>query len=133
MNFYNPYYNFPYTSTLSSQGGIFSRLLGGVKGIKWGSVVTNIQKTLGLVNQAIPVIKQVNPMIKNAKTMFKVMSEFNKVDSKKDSSATSESSNSTTATKKVSDEKPTETITEKITPITQKTSDTNEGGPTFFL
>ena len=77
MNFY-PYYNFPYTSfsQVPKVGGLKS-LFGG---IKWSSILSGTQKTLNIVNQAIPIIKQAGPVINNARTMFRVMSEFNKVD-----------------------------------------------------
>lgn len=77
MNFY-PYYNFPYTSfsQIPKAGGLKS-LLGN---IKWGSILSGTQKTLNVVNQAIPIIKQAGPVINNAKTMFRVMNEFKKVD-----------------------------------------------------
>ena len=68
MNYYNPYFLYPYTSMANpTTNGI----LGGVNGA---------QKTLNFVNQAIPVVKQVSPMMRNAKTMFRVMNEFKKVD-----------------------------------------------------
>ena len=81
MNYYTPYFNmYPDTITplaTSTSRGIFSRLFGR---INFGSILTNTQKTLNIVNQAIPVIKQVSPVVKNAKTMFKVMNEFKKED-----------------------------------------------------
>ena len=77
MNFY-PYYNFPYASfsQIPKAGGLKS-LFGG---IKWSSILSGTQKTLNVVNQAIPIIKQAGPVINNAKTMFRVMNEFKKVD-----------------------------------------------------
>ena len=42
--------------------------------------LSKLQKTLGIVNQAIPMVKQVSPILNNAKTMFKIMNEFKKVD-----------------------------------------------------
>ena len=77
MNYY-PYYNFPYTSIaqVPKVGGLKS-LFGG---IKWSSILSGTQKTLNVVNQAIPIIKQAGPVINNAKTMFRVMNEFKKVD-----------------------------------------------------
>ncbi len=47
-------------------------LFGIFKGIKFGSFLDGAQKTLGVVNQTIPLIYQVKPMISNAKTMFKI-------------------------------------------------------------
>lgn len=71
----------PYsTMTAPARTGLLSNLLGGVRGINWGSIINNTQRTLGLINQAIPVVKQVTPVVKNAKTMFRVMNEFKKVD-----------------------------------------------------
>lgn len=48
------------------------------KTINWASLLTNTQKTLNIVNQAIPIVYQVKPIVKNAKTMFRVASEFTK-------------------------------------------------------
>lgn len=80
MNYYNPYFSMsPYIAAPQSTG-LFSKLLGGGTGIKWGSILSGTQKALGFANQAIPMVKQVSPVIKNAKTMFKVMNEFKKVD-----------------------------------------------------
>lgn len=83
MNYYMPYFNMnPNVVTpMVSKGiskGLFSKLLGG---LNWSSILSNTQKTLGIVNQAIPMIKQISPVMKNAKTMFKVMNEFKRVDS----------------------------------------------------
>lgn len=84
MNYYMPYFNmYPnmisnVAPTVNASKGIFSSLFGR---LNWGSILSNTQKTLNLVNQAIPVIKQVSPVMKNAKTMFKVMNEFKRIDS----------------------------------------------------
>lgn len=48
------------------------------KTINWASLLTNTQKTLNIVNQAIPIVYQVKPIVKNARTMFRVASEFTK-------------------------------------------------------
>ena len=81
MNYYMPYFNMsPSVAPMISRGasrGLFSRLF---SGINWSSILSNTQKTLGIVNQAIPMVKQISPIMKNAKTMFKVMNEFKKVD-----------------------------------------------------
>ena len=52
------------------------------KSINWAGILTNTQKTLNIVNQAIPVVYQIKPMISNARTMFRVASEFTKSNSK---------------------------------------------------
>ncbi len=78
MNYYNPYYYMMPTVSSSLGRGLFSGTLR--RGINWSSILNGAQRTLGLVNQAIPLVKQAAPMMRNAKTMFKVMNEFKKVD-----------------------------------------------------
>ncbi len=79
MNYYNPYFSvYPY-ATGAARTGLFSRLLSGMRGINFSSIVSGTQKTLNIVNQTIPLVKQAKPIMNNAKTMFKVMNEFKKV------------------------------------------------------
>lgn len=118
MNYYNPYFSsFPYNyaplnaiGSTSTKSGLFSSLFG--EG-KLSSFINGTQKTLNIINQAIPIVKQMSPVMKNAKTMFRVMNEFKKVD---------------TPVNNVINETPKidEVIEEK--PIV-----TNSNGPTFFL
>ncbi len=78
MNYYNPYlYAYPYMN-VAPKVGLFSRIFGG--NLSFGSILSGTQKTLNIVNQAIPIVKQAGPVINNAKTMFKVMNEFKKVE-----------------------------------------------------
>ena len=56
---------YPYNVT---KGGFFSSF----KGMNFSGFLDGAQKTLGLVNQTIPLIYQVKPIISNAKTMFKI-------------------------------------------------------------
>lgn len=78
MNYF-PYANaLPYTAATNLiKPSLFSGITGG---IKWSSILSGAQKTLNVVNQALPLIKQAGPMFNNAKTMFKVMNEFKKVE-----------------------------------------------------
>lgn len=46
--------------------------------INWSGLLTNTQKTLNIVNQAIPIVYQIKPIVNNAKTMFRVANEFTK-------------------------------------------------------
>jgi hypothetical protein len=56
-----------------------------LKNIKWGALLDGTSKTLGVINQAIPVVYQVKPIIDNAKTIFKVANIINeKEDIKKE-------------------------------------------------
>lgn len=49
--------------------------------IKWGSLLTNTQKTLNVINQAIPVYYQVKPLYNNIKSFGKIMNIMNEPDS----------------------------------------------------
>lgn len=51
-------------------------------GINWSSLLTNTQKTLGIINQAIPAFYQVKPVFNNLRTMFRVVNEINRDDKK---------------------------------------------------
>lgn len=84
MNYYNPYFGgISYTPSVgnvaasSTPRGFLSSLFGGGK---LTNFINGTQKTLNIINQAIPLVRQVSPVMKNAKTMFKVMNEFKKVD-----------------------------------------------------
>lgn len=83
MNYYNPYFGaIPYTSMVNTTSNITNSrgLLGGLfSGGKISSFINGTQKTLNIINQAIPIVKQVSPVMKNAKTMFKVMNEFKRI------------------------------------------------------
>ena len=131
MNYYNPYFSVsPYTSTinaasnLSASQGLFGKLFSGGK---FSSFINGTQKTLNIINQAIPLVKQVSPVMKNAKTMFKVMNEFKKVDNP--------IQNINATTKKIIDTSITNNDinisdnTKKYTSI----KNNNENQPTFFL
>ena len=78
MNYY-PYFNgIPYMAAApAARTGIFGNLF---RGISFSSILNGTQKTLGIVNQAIPLVRQAKPVLNNAKTMFRVMNEFKKVD-----------------------------------------------------
>ena len=59
--------------------GLFSRLGNGfsaIRGINWGNFITNTSKTLGVINQTIPLVRQVGPVFNNMKSMLKIASLF---------------------------------------------------------
>lgn len=49
-----------------------SGLLRSLRAINWGTFLGNAQKTLGVINQAIPIVYQVRPILGNARTIFKI-------------------------------------------------------------
>ena len=69
-------YNNPFAYTPYMQGATNSitgrGLLSSIKAINWSGILSNTQKTLGIINQTIPIVYQVKPIINNAKTMFKI-------------------------------------------------------------
>lgn len=67
----NPFMYGPYMSNFA-RPAVSRGLLGGLKSMNWGGLLSNAQKTLGVINQTIPIVYQVKPMINNARTMFKI-------------------------------------------------------------
>ena len=47
------------------------------RGINWNNILNNTQRTLGIINQAIPIVYQVRPLISNARTLFRVATALN--------------------------------------------------------
>lgn len=66
-NGFNNYY--PY-QTVGYKQGLFSNLKGK---FNWSSLLNNTQKTLNIINQAIPVFYQIKPIWNNTKTVFKIL------------------------------------------------------------
>ena len=62
----------------SNPSGIGSLLGLGRKNFSWDGFLNNAQKTLNVINQAMPIYNQVKPMFRNMGTVFRVMSELNK-------------------------------------------------------
>ena len=78
--FYNPYmYSNAMNAASVGKTGLFSGLF---KKFSLSGFLTGANKTLNVVNQAIPIYYQIKPMVNNAKTMFKVMSAVKKTDNK---------------------------------------------------
>ncbi len=47
--------------------------------LNWSSLLTNAQKTLNVVNQAIPLYYQVKPVFNNIKTLGRIGREFTRM------------------------------------------------------
>lgn len=88
------------------------------KTINWAGLLSNTQKTLNIVNQAIPIVYQVKPMINNAKTIFKIASELTK-------SNTNENSN---VQNNVNESNSTQNNSYSV-----NDSSSNNDGPSFFI
>lgn len=62
----------PYMMNMIPKSSLLTRSLSTLKSIKWSTLLEGTQKTLGVINQAIPIVYQVKPIVNNAKTIFKI-------------------------------------------------------------
>lgn len=85
--------------------------------IKWGTILNNTQKTLNVINQAIPVYYQIKPIWGNLKSFGKIMSAFNS-----DSDTTNNTTNNNLNNQNINNNL---TNTEK--------KEESSGLPTFFI
>ena len=112
--------------------GLLSRLgsgLTGIKSINWGGLINNTSKTLGIINQTIPLVRQVGPMVNNMKSMVKVASLFKDETDIPKSNQKNKSYNQNIPTNKTSTNK---TSNNQIN-YTQTTKDEYNESPTFFI
>lgn len=66
-------------SQVARTPGLFGRLsqtVGAIKSLNWGGLINNTSKTLGIINQTIPLVRQVGPMVGNMRSMLKIASVF---------------------------------------------------------
>lgn len=100
-------FNNPYMYQNFAKPSLLSRVFGGASGaragavaattssgINWGNILANTQKSLGIINQAIPLVYQVKPMINNAKTMFKLAGAIKSSDTSSSSKESYETNSS---------------------------------------
>ena len=56
--------------------GKLGNTVGAIKSFNWGGLINNTSKTLGIINQTIPLVRQVGPMVGNMRSMLKIASAF---------------------------------------------------------
>ena len=59
--------------------GLIGRLgssIAGLRSFNWSGLINGTSKTLGVINQPIPLVKQVGPVMNNMKSMLRVASAF---------------------------------------------------------
>ncbi len=76
---FNSYPYFPF----SNMAPRFS-LFGGLRGLNLGDILNGAQRTLNVVNQAIPIFYQIKPLWNNTKTIFKIANAINEDDGQKE-------------------------------------------------
>lgn len=67
------------TAGAVSRGGLFGKLgsaFGAIRSFNWGGLINNTSKTLGIINQTIPLVRQVGPMVGNMRSMLRLASVF---------------------------------------------------------
>ena len=87
----------PLSSLLGARSAPAVNALGGAtkaSTFTFTGLLNGASKTLGVINQAIPVFYQVKPIINNAKTMYRVAKEINSNDRKNTSTNNSNNNNS---------------------------------------
>ena len=89
--------------------------------INWASILSNTQKTLNVVNQAIPLYYQVKPVFKNLGALGRITKEFSKMGNV-NSNEVNQTNNVQTETQNVINKETGEAINVNEIP-----------NPTFFL
>lgn len=56
--------------------GKLGNAFGAIKAFNWGGLINNTSKTLGIINQTIPLVRQVGPMVGNMRSMLRLASAF---------------------------------------------------------
>lgn len=64
-----------------------------LKKINFAGILDGTQKTLGVINQAIPVIYQVKPLVNNIGTIFKISNLVNEKSNIKNTTQTNNKNN----------------------------------------
>lgn len=124
--------------------GLFSRLgssLSALRAINWGGLINNTSKTLGVINQAIPLVRQVGPMVNNMRSMLKVASIFKDETDKQPTTGQSNRQNNLNNNSNNSNTRNTtnqQTINynrnnQKTTKEQPNTNIGNDSSPTFFI
>lgn len=90
--------------------------------INWSSLLSNAQKTLNVVNQAIPLYYQVKPVFKNIGALGRITREFSKMGNISNSGATT-----------ANVEKPVKAVSENVSEISDDIGTDSVPNPTFFL
>ena len=60
-----------------ANASILTQSINLLKSVNWSALLDGTGKTLGVINQAIPVFYQVKPLFSNAKTIFNIANEIN--------------------------------------------------------
>ena len=73
-----------YIAPVPRINSLFSKNIASTSKITFTSILNGASKTLGVINQAIPVFYQVKPIFNNARTMIRVAKGLKSTDIKED-------------------------------------------------
>ena len=123
--------------------GLMRRLGSGLsafRSINWTGLINNASKTLGVVNQAIPLVRQVGPMVNNMKSMIKVASLFkDETDQNRKKTTFQKTNNNLSYSKNTETDYSTQhrKNTKNMSNITKeensKSTSSESNSPTFFI
>jgi len=65
-----------------------------LKNFSWSGFLDGTQKTLGVINQAMPIVYQIKPIFNNVKTMFRIADVLNDNSNYSDTSSSNNNYNS---------------------------------------
>lgn len=72
----------PYMISQIPKTSLLTKGISAIKSINWSTLLDGTQKTLGVINQAIPVVYQIKPIVSNAKTIFRIADSLKSDDNK---------------------------------------------------
>lgn len=75
-SFFIPNYTTPFMPMTTPRLGLFSRIGNTIRSVNWSGLLNGADRTLGLVNQTIPLVKEAKPMFSNMKSMVKLAKAF---------------------------------------------------------
>ena len=100
--------------------------------LSFSGFLDGANKTLNVVNQAIPIFYQVRPIFNNAKTMFRIMSAV-KDDDSKPSISNQESKTNNNVSYSDSNNTIRQMPTRNLTSSTNDNTTSNKENPVFFI
>lgn len=100
----------------------------GASKLTFTSILSGASKTLGVINQAIPVFYQVKPIWNNARTMFRVVREINSDNPRNSSSYNNTVRNNQNISNNDSNKNVSEAIFDE-----KKQKKEEDNSPTFFV
>ncbi len=75
--FFIPNYTTPFMPiTQTPRLGLLGRIGNTIRSINWSGLLNGADRTLGLVNQTIPLVREAKPMFSNMKSMVKLAKAF---------------------------------------------------------